>query len=277
MDSKVTLEPLPKKTEKKPTTRKPRKTDDEKNAEFNTKFEYNNENIEYLTKGLDHKKIFIKKSPFTDEQKIICLMIKHNFIKDYKCSISTCKVKNNWNNKPIQLFLSRKNNQDNDLSPDNLELICPNCYMQIYGLELFKKKLDFACKYCTHCKYPLSKFHISRLKTQICVSCERKIIEKKDLESKELYLSNLQKLTNSKEADEAITKTNYFKEVSKFKKIIPDKTNTSTKNKNYNDNDPIIIECNMNITNIDDLLNNNEEIQNQDDDAPNSHVEILDF
>ena len=67
-------------------------------------------------------------------------MIKYNIIDGYQCCVKKCSVKKTWCRKPIQLLLNHKNNKFFDLRITNLELICPNCYMQNYGLEMFLKK-----------------------------------------------------------------------------------------------------------------------------------------
>ena len=115
-------------------------------------FEYNQETIEFFTQDLDFKKILIKNSPFTNDIQVICLLLKYKVITDYCCSVKKCKVKLVWNDSPIQLILHRKNNIQNDLTICNLELICGNCYLCMYGLDIFKKKEKEIILLCNICK-----------------------------------------------------------------------------------------------------------------------------
>ena len=73
--------------------------------------------------------------PKYKDEVLIALMIKLKLLKGYKCHSSGCTVKKAWKRKPIQLLLNRKNNKKYDLRAENLELICPNCYLQIYGIK----------------------------------------------------------------------------------------------------------------------------------------------
>ena len=189
-------------------------------------FEFNNETINFFTRDLDSRKILIKhplNSTYLDkinDSIIICLLIKIGHFKNYQCNTSKCKVGKIWNGKPIQLILNRKNNIQNDLSIKNLDLICANCYMVSYGLDIFiKKKKEFILT-CTFCNFPLVNFKDSRKKKGLCISCEKQgnkfLFETHEnnyiKELKETYSDNpfLNDNTN---------KTNYYTEVNKYKNL----------------------------------------------------------
>jgi hypothetical protein len=114
-------------------------------------------------------------SSFTNDIQVICLLLKYKIITDYCCSIKKCKVKTLWLDKPIQLILHRKNNIENDLSSFNLELICGNCYLCMFGLDIFKKKEKEIVFKCNICNFPLVQFNNQRKKKGTCLACEKKM------------------------------------------------------------------------------------------------------
>lgn len=217
------------------------------------------ENIELLIKGLDPKKYLIKKSIIDNDTKLLCLLIKNGNItaNNYKCQNTKCNIKKIWLNKPIQLLINRKNGIQNDLTPLNLELLCPNCYMIEHGYDLFKKQIQNTTFNCKYCNYPLIKFNNTRKKGGVCLSCEKKLltiaVEKEDQD----YDKQIKQLYKDNDllAENEIHKTKYFKEVSKFK-TLPNK-NTKNLDSLKLAEKSIIIECNTDIgdiKNIDDLI-----------------------
>ena len=224
-------------------------------------FEFNQENIDFYTKDLDFKKILIKKSPFTNDIQVICLLLKHKIITDYCCSVDKCKVKNLWINNPIQLILHRKNNIQNDLSSFNLELICGNCYLSKYGLDIFKKKEKEIIFKCNICDFPLVKFNNTRKKKGICLSCEKKMnnVFNENIDGK--YYTKIQGLYNDNPLlSEEHKEANYYKNTGKskysstYKKpnySIPSQSSQGTNSKN---NEPIV-SLNLTLPKIDDLIN----------------------
>ena len=187
-------------------------------------FEFNEENIHFFSKDLDAKKVLIAKSPFSNDTAITCLLLKLKVFKEYHCNIDKCKVGTVWNGKPIQLLLHRKNNIHNDLTPNNLELICANCFMSLYGLDIFKKKEKSAILNCKLCGFPLVKFMNGRKKKGTCLSCEQimKTISHETQESR--YYNELQNIfsdspTHNTNNSHDISNTNYYKDVSRYKKL----------------------------------------------------------
>jgi len=221
-------------------------------------FEFNQENIDFYTNYLDFKKILIKKSPFTNDIQVICLLLKHKIITDYCCSVDKCKVKNLWINNPIQLILHRKNNIQNDLSSFNLELICGNCYLSKYGLDIFKKKEKEIIFKCNICDFPLVKFNNTRKKKGICLSCEKKMnnVFNENIDGK--YYTKIQGLYNDNPLlSEEHKEANYYKNTGKSKYSSTYKKpnySMSSQETNSKNNEPIV-SLNLTLPKIDDLIN----------------------
>ena len=221
-------------------------------------FEFNEETIDFYTKDLYFKKILIKNSSFTNDIAVICLLLKHKLITDYCCSTKKCKVKNLWIDNPIQLILHRKNNIQNDLSSFNLELICGNCYLCMYGLDIFKKKEKEIIFKCQTCGFPLVKFNNPRKKKGICLSCEKKMskVFTENIDAK--FYTNIQGLyDNNPLLSEANKEQNYYRNSGKYKPTTtykkPSTYNPSTASKNDTPKETITL--NMTTPNLDDLMN----------------------
>ena len=232
-------------------------------------FEFNQETINFFTKDLDSRKILIKHQSFSpflnkiNDTIIICLLIKNGNFKDYHCSTPKCKVGKLWNDKPIQLILNRKNSIKHDLSISNLELICANCYMVKYGLDMFIKKKKESILTCSFCNFPLVTFKDSRKKKGVCLACEKKG-NKISFENQEDNFINKLKSTYSDNPvlSDDIKKTNYYNEVSKYKKINTNYNSGSRVSDNRTTNNEStykpIIELNMNMPDLSDLINEEE-------------------
>jgi len=242
------------------------------------KFEYNNENIIFFSKDLDFKSICIKhriNAVIPNDTKLTCLLLRLNIFKEYHCTREKCKVGKLWNGQPIQLLLNRKNNNSNDLTIANLELICPNCFMITYGLEIFKKKEKEAIFNCEICQFPLTKFMNGRKKKGICLACEKQMCRLSHEKEQVNYFSKLQDTYNDNPIlSDDIKNTKYYNEVSKYKKFdSKDKqnikvepssasasassikyTNANTANTANTTNNIPLIKLNMNIPDLEDLL-----------------------
>jgi hypothetical protein len=244
---------------KKITKKDEKKDSDSKEIKLTKKeqgFEYNQETIEFFTKDLDFKKILIKNSPFTNDIEVICLLLKHKLITEYCCSVKKCKVKTLWIDTPIQLILHRKNNIQNDLSSYNLELICANCYLSIYGLEIFKKKEKEIIFKCNICNFPLVQFNNNRKKKGTCLACEKKMsnIFTKNIESQ--YYDKVEALYNDNpllSEENKYNNSNYYnhKNGTKFKPRVP---STKVQAPSSSVGKPAVISLNMSIPNMDDLI-----------------------
>ena len=229
-----------------------------------SKFQFNEETIEYFSKDIlgDFKKICCVNSSFNNDTALLCLLIKLQIFKEYKCVEKKCKTGKTWLGKPIQLLIHRKNGKMQDLSISNLELICANCYISKYGLDLFIKVITKTIYTCTYCGYPLSNFTNSKKKERICMSCESKIMTSGYLEQRSKFIDQL-----SDTIDEASTlkkdefkSSNYYSQVSQFKSFnstdggfkTARKTTSESSTKTFNDKP--IITLNLTVPNIDDLI-----------------------
>jgi hypothetical protein len=229
---------------------------------LDSQFEINEQTIDFWSRDIDLKKHCCKKSPCKNDLGVLCLMIKLGYFKDYRCNIKKCRVGKSWYNKPIQLILNRKNNVMDDLTPSNLELLCPNCYMCIHGVELFNKVINHTIFKCKICNYPLTNFSNAKKKTGFCISCENKIINS-SFDSKQYeYIQELKKTTHEQTSQDNkyihdtddFQNTNYYNEISQFKSFKHhDKDNTKPNLSNKFDNKPII-NLNMSVPDLEQLL-----------------------
>jgi hypothetical protein len=229
------------------------------------KFQFNEETIEYFCKDIlgDVNKICVANSTFKNDTALLCLLLKLKVFEEYKCSTKKCKTGKTWLGAPIQLLIHRKNSKMYDLSLSNLELICANCYISKYGIDLFVKVIDKTIYKCSYCNYPLSNFTKSKKKERICMSCEAKIMTSGYFEQRSKFIDQL-----SDTIDEASTlkkdefkSSNYYNQVSQFKSFdstndgnikTAKKTYSVSSNKTFN-NKPIIT-LNLTVPNIDDLI-----------------------
>jgi hypothetical protein len=230
-----------------------------------SKFQFNEETIEYFSKDIlgDFKKICITNSSFNNDTALLCLLLKLQIFKEYKCVEKKCKTGKTWLGQPIQLLINRKNGKMQDLSISNLELICANCYISKYGLNLFVKVIAKTIYKCTYCEYPLNNFTNSKKKERICMVCESKIMTSGYFEQRSKFINQL-----SDTIDEASTlkkdefkSSNYYSQVSQFKsfdsgdggfKSAAKKTTSESSKKTFNDKP--IITLNLTVPNIDDLI-----------------------
>ena len=140
-------------------------------------------------------KIFISKSSFTDDNKILALIVKFKIIP-YKCSGKDCNISKSWLGHPIQLLIIRKNNNNLDLRPDNLQLLCGNCYLVEYGMKLFKKGSDCVTVKCKNCGKDITNIN-KKHKGHIdyCRKCLNISLQEKGLIEEERRIKELSKIT----------------------------------------------------------------------------------
>ena len=198
---------------------------------IDNKFIFNEETIATYTqdKNITTKSICIKKSPCKNDTILLCLLFKEHIFTEYKCCVPKCKVGKTWNTKPIQLLINRKNSKLEDLTISNLELICPNCFIIQYGIELFQKTIAQTIYKCTLCDYPLYKFSNFKKKAGYCNACEAKLITSSYYSKQNEYISELKNTLEDNSIpsniagmlQHAITdfdnNSTYFNEVSQYK------------------------------------------------------------
>ena len=231
------------------------------NDKLEDNFEFNEETINLFSKGLDVKKLLIKhplNSQILDkinDTKIICLLLKEGYFKDYHCNTPKCKVVKLWNGIPMQLILNRKNFVQTDLSISNLELLCGNCIMVTYGLDIFNKKKKETIIKCKECAFPLVKFYNNRKLKGICLRCEEKMIKYAEESNQIQYyneLNNISKTSynntqNTQNTQNTSTKPSTYK---KHNYINTKETNTNQTKKVSN------IILNTDVIDLSDLIKN---------------------
>ena len=124
-------------------------------------------------KKIDKNKILIERSSYHNDDELIKYhLVVKNELLEYKCYSDKCPTKKgNWKRKKMYLILLRKNGRENDLRPNNLSLICPNCYCQDKSptnFKEYKKKIEKKCKFCG---YILN----NKYKRDICYVCSQKL------------------------------------------------------------------------------------------------------
>ena len=186
---------------------------------------------------------------------VLCLLLKLGIIKKYECANAKCKVGNTWNSKPIQLLLNRKNGINDDLTISNLELLCANCYMVNYGLELFKKTVKETIYMCKLCGFPMNKFSNSKKKQGYCMSCENRIIKSTFYTTQNEYITKLNDTIDDKSPlkKNEFTTSKYFSEINKFKSL-KNVTDRESINDSGTKEDKSIIKLNMSIPDISELI-----------------------
>lgn len=189
--------------------------------------------------------------PKYKDEVLIALMIKLKLLKGYKCHSAGCTVKKAWKRKPIQLLFNRKNNKKYDLRPDNLELICPNCYLQYYGVQKLIIKLDSLVMKCTLCQFPLNNNKNKGNYNKYCYVCSKKIAQQSQTEFENNHSRKIMEIScghksnninqNSFKKNEKYNSTTDFKvnyDTSKnmFVNSISESNNKKTKTINMNMN-----------------------------------------
>ncbi len=113
--------------------------------------------------------VFIKNSRIKNDELVKFYILKYK-ICDYNCSGKFCPMKSGiWRRRPAYLILNRKNNKATDLTIPNISLICPNCYVQDKGAELFNKFKNQSESKCIGCGYPVKKGY------ELCYVCTEKV------------------------------------------------------------------------------------------------------
>lgn len=132
------------------------------------------------------EQIFIKHCKVTNMELVKYTIIKHN-VFPYKCMGKSCPTAKTcmWKRKPIYLILFTKNGIERDYRPNNIKLMCPNCYCLEYGPQSFEKCTQSFIKKCSSCGY---KLNTDRSKTtNYCYVCDKKI---KELSQNNVYVKS---------------------------------------------------------------------------------------
>lgn len=252
--------------------KKDSKADNKKETKVDAKFEFNEQTIDFYTReaNLNIKDICVKKSQFRNDTVLLCLLFKANIFTEYRCNIKKCKTAKTWLTKPIQLLINRKNGRMEDLTIQNLELICPNCFIVLYGIDLFQKTVNQTIYKCKICNFPLNKFSNIKKKQGYCLACESKIINSTYYSKQSEYINELKETIDNTSAlkQDEFTKSNYYNEVSQYKTFKDNGKSNSNNNNILNENNKInnkpIIKLNMNIPDLDELIK--EDYDDNDDD-----------
>jgi len=228
-----------------------------KEAKADACFEFNEETIEFYTRdtNINLKNICIKKSAFKNDTVLLCLLFKANVMTEYRCNMKKCKTGKTWLGKPIQLLINRKNSKMEDLTTANLELICPNCFIIQYGLDLFQKTINQTIYKCKLCNFSLNKFSNFKKKEGYCLACENKIINASYCSKQNEYINELKETIDNTSAlkQDDFTQSSYYNEVSQFKTFKDGKGKTNIKSDKVSDKP--IIQLNMNIPDLSALIN----------------------
>jgi hypothetical protein len=234
-----------------------------KEDKANDCFEFNEETIEFYTRdsNINLKDICVKKSHYKNDTVLLCLLFKANVFTEYRCNMKKCKTGKTWLGKPIQLLINRKNSKMEDLTTSNLELICPNCFIIQYGLDLFQKTINQTIYKCKICNFPLNKFSNFKKKEGYCMACENKIINASYYSKQNEYINELKETIDNTSAlkKDDFTHSNYFNEVSQYKTFKDGNGNGKGKGKSDNKSNKVnkqpIIQLNMNIPDLSALIN----------------------
>ena len=234
---------------------------DTKETKIDAQFQFNEQTIDFYTKDITVgiKEICVKKSAFRNDTVLLCLLFKARIMTEYRCNIKKCKTGKTWLGKPIQLLIHRKNGRIEDLTTSNLELICPNCYIIQYGLELFQKVVVQTIYKCKLCGFPLNKFSNTKKKDGYCLACENRMINASYYSKQSDYINELKETideTSALKKDE-FTNSKYYNEVSQYKTFKDNgKSKQTGNNSSKNEiNTKPIIKLNMEVPNLDDLIN----------------------
>lgn len=190
--------------------------------------------------------------PKYNDEALIALMIKLKILKGYKCHSPGCTVKKAWKRKPIQLLLNRKNNKKYDLRAENLELVCPNCYLQFYGVQKLLDKLDNLVSKCTLCGYPLNNAKNKRRYNKYCYACNKKISQQSETEFENNHSRKIMEISSGRNTNNL--NKNSFKSNNNDESTLDFRVNYDTSTNKFTNSCPNIddsktntIDMNMNI------------------------------
>lgn len=233
-----------KKGEKKPKKiDKPKVKEERDDLERNLKNEINIDEttIEFLTKDLHPGRFFSRRqtTKYTDLT-VVAMLIKYQYLKTYKCC--KCRITDKHNRKPITLLVNHINGHKEDFSIKNLELICPNCYFQTYGVNLLEKKIEKEIYTCKYCNYPLNatqRMNKNLLLDKdrcVCFVCAKKINENNTYNTLDDYDKEFKKL-----------KKNSYKNQEEVNRLINTFRVDDYNGEFDSDQDETVVDCKFNV------------------------------
>jgi hypothetical protein len=189
-DNKSKSKPIKKKTKTNNDKSKNDATskNNEKIKKQQQKFDFKIKKDVFTDKELSIKpeQIFIKHSKVTNPELVKYAIIKHK-VFPYVCMGKSCPTAKTcmWRRKTVYLILFTKNGIERDYRPNNIMLMCPNCYCLEYGPQSFEKHTQTFIKKCNSCGYKLNS---DRAKTtNYCYVCDKKI---KELSQNNVYVKS---------------------------------------------------------------------------------------
>ena len=114
--------------------------------------------------------ILKKDSICKSDEELKCYLVHHKKIEN-KCN--NCDLGPNWNEKPLDFVLVRKNNKKMDNRIENLEFLCPNCYFQKKKKSIYEDITKSKIGLCIDCN---GRFKRKKERTSLNPRCD--IIEK---------------------------------------------------------------------------------------------------
>jgi len=142
-----------------------------------------NKNRIFPRRSIPLEEVMIKNSTY-DRKSLKARLLKNGMLKNecYNCGFPPF-----WDGKKLVMVLDHINGINNDHSPENLRLLCPNCNSQTITFAGRKLRKKYHCKKCGS---PNNKHS----KSKLCMKCAKNIQSKrkvKDRPSRELLLKEV--------------------------------------------------------------------------------------
>lgn len=141
------------------------------------KNEFNQDILEKIKKKKFNKTNVLCKNSICKDDTELKVFLFGNGLKEQKCQI--CDLTNMWNKKKLEMIINRKVLKNNN-ELNNLEILCPNCYIQKNPNGLFKKNDRVQCPDCLrYFKSTIKKVRVGlnkdmNLKPSRCKNCSSK-------------------------------------------------------------------------------------------------------